>query len=107
MIFVVAKFSVIPEHADAWPDVAADFTRATRAETGCLWFNWSRSLEDSNEYVLLAAFRDQQAGREHVGGQHFRVAQQVLPHYLRETPRVVNVTIAQEGWSPLNELSVS
>ena len=41
MIFITAKFRVRPEYADRWPEIAADFTRATRAEPGCLWFDWS------------------------------------------------------------------
>jgi quinol monooxygenase YgiN len=46
MIFITAKFRVLPEHADRWPQIAAAFTGATRAEPGCLWFDWSRSVDD-------------------------------------------------------------
>ncbi len=58
MIFITAKFQVLPEHADAWPEISREFTAACRAEEGCLWFEWSRSLDDSDEYVLTEAFRD-------------------------------------------------
>ena len=58
MIFITAKFRVKPEHADNWPSITADFTSATRAEPGCLWFDWSRSIDDPNEYVLVEAFAD-------------------------------------------------
>lgn len=43
MIFIAAKFNVLPEHADAWPEITREFTEATRGEAGCLWFDWSRS----------------------------------------------------------------
>ena len=46
MIFITAKFSVRPEDADAWPEITRSFTEATRSEPGCLWFDWSRSLDD-------------------------------------------------------------
>ena len=46
MIFVTAKFRVLPEHADRWTEVVHEFTQATRSEPGCLWFDWSRSVED-------------------------------------------------------------
>ena len=72
MIFITAKFRVRPEHADAWPAISAAFTAATRAEPGCLWFDWSRSLDDPTEYVLVEAFRDDAAGAAHVQSQHFR-----------------------------------
>ena len=66
MIFITAKFRVRPEDADAWPEISRSFTEATRAEPGCLWFDWSRSLEDPTEYVLVEAFRDDDAGAAHV-----------------------------------------
>lgn len=44
MIFITAKFRVLPQHADRWPEIASSFTAATQAESGCLWFEWSRSL---------------------------------------------------------------
>ncbi|GAA3299150.1 antibiotic biosynthesis monooxygenase [Dactylosporangium vinaceum] len=106
MIFITAKFRVRPEHAEDWPAIAADFTAATRAEPGCLWFDWSRSLDDPTEYVLVEAFRDGDAGGAHVQSEHFRAAQQKLPQYLVETPRIVSTSVDQDGWSQLGELAV-
>jgi quinol monooxygenase YgiN len=107
MIFITAKFQVLPEHADAWPDLAGSFTRATRAEPGCLWFDWSRSVDDSREYVLVEAFRDDEAGGAHVQSDHFRAAQEELPQYLAATPRIVNFSVPGEDWSELGEMAVS
>lgn len=106
MIFITAKFPVRPEFADRWPEIASDFTRATRAEPGCLWFDWSRSLDDPNEYVLVEAFRDADAGGAHVQSEHFKEARRTLPPYLARTPRIVNVTIPQDDWSLLGEMAV-
>ena len=107
MIFITAKFQVKPEDADRWPQIAAEFTQATRSEPGCLWFDWSRSLDDPNEYVLLEAFRDQDAGIAHVTSDHFKTAQQALPPHLVRTPKIVNMTIDQDDWSELGEMAVS
>ncbi|MFE5406144.1 putative quinol monooxygenase [Streptomyces sp. NPDC056580] len=106
MIFITAKFRVLPEHADAWPEITGEFTRATRAEPGCLWFEWSRSVDDPTEYVLIEAFRDDDAGAAHVGSDHFRTACATLPRHLAETPRIVNVTVPQDDWSRLGEMAV-
>jgi quinol monooxygenase YgiN len=106
MIFITAKFRVLPEHADRWPEIADEFTQATRREPGCLWFDWSRSVDDPTEYVLVEAFRDENAGAAHVQSQHFKDAQQALPPHLAETPRIVNVTIPQDDWSLLGEMAV-
>ncbi|MGQ4384834.1 putative quinol monooxygenase [Streptomyces sp. SAS_270] len=106
MIFITAKFRVLPEHADRWPEITEAFTRATRAEPGCLWFEWSRSLDDPNDYVLVEAFRDGEAGGAHVRSAHFKEAQQTLPPHLAGTPRIVNMEVPQEDWSLLGEMAV-
>jgi len=107
MIFITAKFRVRPEDADRWPQIAAEFTRSTRAEPGCLWFEWSRSVEDPTEYVLVEAFRDDEAGAAHVGSEHFAKARETLPPHLAETPRIVNANVPQQDWSELGEMAVS
>jgi quinol monooxygenase YgiN len=106
LIFITAKFRVRPEDADRWPEISREFTEATRAEPGCLWFDWSRSLEDPTEYVLVEAFRDGDAGAAHVQSDHFRKAQQDLPPHLVETPRVINANVPQDDWSELGEMAV-
>jgi len=106
MIFITAKFRIRPEHSDQWPQISAAFTNATRAEPGCLWFDWSRSVDDPNEYVLVEAFRDGDAGGAHVQSDHFKEAQRSLPPYLAETPRIVNMILPQDDWSSLGEMAV-
>lgn len=106
MIFITAKMRVRQEHADRWPEIARSFTEATRGESGCLWFEWSRSLDDPCEYVLVEAFRDGEAGAAHVQSEHFRQAQRQLPPHLTATPKVVSVTIDQQDWSELGEMRV-
>jgi quinol monooxygenase YgiN len=106
MIFIAAKFRVRPEDADRWPQIAGEFTEATRGEPGCLWFEWSRSVEDPNEYVLVEAFRDEDAGAAHVGSEHFARARETLPPHLAETPRIVNVNVPGQDWSELGEMAV-
>ena len=106
MIFITAKFSIRPEDAERWPEISAAFTAATRNEPGCLWFDWSRSLDDPNEYVLVEAFRDGDAGGAHVNSAHFKQAQQTLPPHLVQTPKIISQTVDQQDWSELGELAV-
>jgi quinol monooxygenase YgiN len=105
MIFITAKFRTKPEHADAWPEITRSFTEATRAEPGNLWFDWSRSVDDPHEYVLVEAFQDDAAGA-HVSSDHFKQAQADLPPYLVETPRIVNFQVDGTEWSELGEMRV-
>jgi len=106
MIFITAKFRILAEYADSWPQIAREFTLATRGEQGCLWFDWSRSVDDPAEYVLVEAFRDGDAGAAHVQSAHFKAAQEWLPGHLAETPRIINFTVPQDDWSELGEMAV-
>ncbi len=106
MIFITAKFQVKPEHAEAWPELTRSFTQACKAEEGCLWFDWSRSLDDPNEYVLVEGFRDGDAGAAHVATDHFRTACAELPQYLVATPKIVNAQVEGQDWSELGEMRV-
>jgi quinol monooxygenase YgiN len=106
VIFITAKFRVLPEHSDNWADITREFTEATRAEPGNLWFDWSRSLDDPNEYVLVEAFRDGDAGAAHVQSPHFAAAIAGLPKYLVDTPRIISKMIDDNDWSELGEMKV-
>lgn len=106
MIFIVVKWPVKPEYAEDWPRITAEYTASTRGEPGNLWFDWSRSLDDPNEYVLVEAFRGQDAAVEHVSSDHFAAATRELPRYLTATPQIINVQDLPEGWNDLVELTV-
>lgn len=105
MIFICVKWTVKPEHADDWIELTRDFTEATRAEPGNLFFEWSRSVEDPNQYVLIEAFAED-AAEAHVTSEHFRRAQAELPQYLPVTPQVRNMVIPGDHWDELGEFRV-
>lgn len=105
MIFICVKWKVKPEHADSWPEITREFTEATLDEPGNLFFEWSRSLEDPNTYVLIEAFKDD-AAEAHVTSAHFRKAQEELPQYLPETPKIRNVAMEGDHWDELGEFRV-
>ena len=105
MIFIVVKFPVRPERVDGWLALVNDFTEATRAEAGNLFFDWSRSVDDPNEFVLLEAFRDGDAGAAHVQSDHFKAAMATLPGAIADTPKIINVQVPGEDWSAMAELA--
>lgn len=106
MIFIVVKFDVAPQHRESWLAVTKEYTAATRAEPGNLWFEWSRSVDDPSEFVLVEAFRDQQAGAEHVGSPHFRAGLDAMRPLLSRTPSIINTEIDADGWSAMGELQI-
>ena len=106
MIFIVVKFNVLPECAEEWVKGVSDFTSAVREEPGNLWFEWSRGLENPNQFVLVEAFRDGRAGAEHVNSEHFKSAIARMPLMLAETPEIINVEVPGTTWSEMAEMSV-
>jgi quinol monooxygenase YgiN len=106
VIFIVVKFPVKPEYADDWLDRVDAFTRATRAEPGNLWFEWSRSVDDPTTYFVVEAFADGSA-EAHVTSDHFRVAMVEMRNWIAATPEIVSTTIdGATGWSKMGELSI-
>jgi quinol monooxygenase YgiN len=106
MIFIVVKWKTKPEWSERWLDLVDDFTAATRSEPLNLWFEWSRSVDNLNEYVLVEAFAD--GGAEaHVNSAHFRQAMLDMPQALVEKPKIVSTMIeGATGWSEMGELDV-
>ncbi|MGP9606200.1 putative quinol monooxygenase [Glutamicibacter sp. 287] len=105
MYFIVVKFQVKPQWSERWPELVRNFTEATRQEPGNLWFDWSRSLEDPNEYVLVEAFQDDAAG-VHVGSDHFKQSMIDMAPALVETPRIVSRQIEGDTWDRMGELEI-
>lgn len=105
MILIVVKWPVRPERADDWPEQVREFTDAVRAEPGNLFFEWSRSVEDQDTWVLVEGFRDAEAGRVHVASEHFRAATAWLPDAVTATPQIISTEIDATGWSQMSEVS--
>lgn len=105
MIFIVVKFTIRPEHSDQWLSMVDDFTRATRQEAGNLFFEWSRSVDDPHQFVLVEAFESAEAGGVHVNSEHFKAAMAWMPDAVAETPQIVNVEVPQDGWGRMAEVS--
>ncbi|MGJ3508392.1 putative quinol monooxygenase [Enemella sp. A6] len=105
MIFIVVKYQVKPERADEFIDATRAFTEATRAEPGNLFFEWSRSVEDPNEFVLVEAFKDG-AGEAHVNAPHFQQGLDAMRPFLVATPKIISRSVDGEGWDEMGELKV-
>jgi quinol monooxygenase YgiN len=103
VIFIVVKNPVRPEFADDWVDLVEEFTTASRAEPGNILFEWYRSVEDPNTYVLVEAFRDAAAGEAHVQSDHFRTATDQLRKWLAAVPEIVHVEAPGDGWQKMGE----
>jgi quinol monooxygenase YgiN len=106
MIFIVVRWKPKPEYVDSFLDEVAEFTEATRNESGNLFFDWSRGIDDPSEYVLVEGFRDGDAGKEHVTSEHFKKFVTGAPALLSATPRIISHEIDATGWGEMGEIRV-
>ena len=65
-IFIVVKWTIRADRSHEWLELADEFTQATRNEEGNLFFEWSRSVDNPHQFVLVEAFAASQAGQAHV-----------------------------------------
>ncbi|MCS0603575.1 antibiotic biosynthesis monooxygenase [Streptomyces sp. LP11] len=105
MIFITVRFTIRPEHAEEWPERVRDFTEATRAEPGNVFFDWARDLEHPDRYVLVEAFADADAGRKHVESAHFKTAMSWMPDVVASTPEIINTEVPGTGWDRMGEVT--
>lgn len=105
MILITVKYTVKPEHADTFLDTVAEFTQATRAEEGNLWFDWFRSADDPNVFLLHEAFKDD-AGEAHVNAPHFQKGLDAMRPTLAKTPEIISRVVDGEGWDRMGELDL-
>ncbi|WP_257158857.1 putative quinol monooxygenase [Corynebacterium cystitidis] len=106
MILINVRFRPLPEHVEDFREKVADFTEASRAEEGCLFFDWFRNTDDPNEYILVEGFKDD-AAEPHVNSDHFKAAQELFPTLLTETPQIINTLIeGKTEWDEMAEFQV-
>lgn len=105
MIFIAVKFTVRPERSDEWLSLVDDVTQAVRAEPGNLFYEWSRSADDPNQFVLLEAFVDGKAGEVHVGSEHFKTGIDLMSTLVAEVPQIINVEVPGISWSKMAEIT--
>ncbi len=103
MILNVVKQPVRAKYADEFPSLVAEFVEASRAEPGCISFDWYRSADDPNLYVLIELFTDDDAGRAHVESDHFAKAMESMQRWLAAAPEIIHVEVPGDAWSAVSE----
>mgnify|MGYP000495233016 CR=1 FL=1 len=106
MILINVRFKPLPEHVDNFRELVKDFTDASRAEEGNIFFDWYRNEDNPGEYILVEGFQDD-AAEAHVNSEHFHKAAELFPTVLKETPQIINTQIeVQDEWDRMAEFQV-
>jgi quinol monooxygenase YgiN len=101
MILVVVKNPIRPNARTTSPSSSRS-SPPPRARTRNICFDWYRSVDGPNMYVLVGAF-EHGAGDAHVNSEHFKQATQLLPTLFSDIPEIVNVRVPG-GWSRMAEV---
>jgi quinol monooxygenase YgiN len=102
MIVVLVKQPVRAKYADDFPSLIEEFTNATRAELGNISFDWYRSADDPNLWLLVEVFQDRESGDAHVASAHFKAAMDKMPRLLAAAPEIINVEVPGNSWSQMS-----
>jgi len=99
-------FPIRPDKIDEWLAFAPAYAEAVEAEDGCLFFHWSRRLDDPTLFVATEGFRDAAAGQAHVGTPHFADLIDRGPDLVAARPQIIYIDTPEvDGWGPMGEIT--
>lgn len=106
MILITVKFPIRAELVEEWVGLATAYAAAVEAEEGCLFFEWSRGLDDPSVFVAVEGFRDAAAaGEAHVKTAHFAELIAKGPDFVAEQPQIIYIDAPEaSGWGPMGEI---
>ena len=104
MILINIVMPIRPEKTDEWLQIADDYARNVNDEEGCLYFKFSRSLADENEYVCIEGFRDADAGSVHTSQSYVKEFFERMPDVVSTQPQILYIDTPHDGFGPMGEI---
>jgi quinol monooxygenase YgiN len=104
MILITITIPIRPEKTDEWLELADSYAKDVNSEAGCLFFQFSRSLTDENEYVCIEGFTDGDAGAAHVKNPYVTRFFETMPDLVSAQPQIIYVDTPHDGFGPMGEI---
>lgn len=106
MHIVNIRFKPKPKYVDNFRYTVEQFSESTKAEEGCLYFEWFRNTDYPGEYLAIGVWTDEGA-KEHLKSDHFNRAQESLPPLLQQTPLIIQSEVSKKKhWERFSEFTV-
>ena len=103
MILVVVRWYVRPESADVWPGLVREFSDTVRAEPGNLVCDFTRNVDNDQEWTQVECYRDAAASAEHLASPGLAAILPKMFAHLSRPPEAVAVDApGVTGFSPLD-----
>jgi len=98
MIVLAAKFVGKPERRGSIISMAATVAKPSRAESGCISYNFYEQQPTSNEFLFFEEWADQAALDYHFQTAHFKKFMEQFPELIQGKPliRVYEVSKASD-----------
>jgi quinol monooxygenase YgiN len=104
MILINIKMQIRPEKMDAWLALADSYARDVNSEEGCLFFQFSRSLTDANEFICIEGFKDADAGGAHVKNSYVKRFFETASDVVSAQPQIIYIDTPHDGFGPMGEI---
>lgn len=103
MIFIAVKFAIRSDQRDNFLTQIEPFIADTRAESGNVFLEWSKSMDTPDQFFMLEGFESAAAGEAHVNSDHFKAAMEWFPNVFAEPPKIIHVEAPGDGWAEMSE----
>jgi quinol monooxygenase YgiN len=104
MILINIKMQIRPEKMDDWLALADSYAKDVNSEDGCLFFQFSRSLTNDNEFVCIEGFKDAEAGATHVKHPYVKKFFDTAPDLVATQPQIIYIDTPHDGFGPMGEI---
>jgi quinol monooxygenase YgiN len=97
MIIVIARFQPGPEHRDELIRILTEVQAASRLDDGCLNYGYYSEVVDSNSFIAVEEWRDQEALTAHLQTPHVALLIESLPRLGGGAPEIIVHEVAGSG----------
>jgi quinol monooxygenase YgiN len=101
MFVVHGTFPISPESADELRAALTGLQAATRAESGCLSYEWAESVESPGTFHSIETWDSRASHDQHMTTDAVQAAVANLPGWLSGAPALVGYETAEEIALPL------
>ena len=92
MILINLKMQIRPEKMDEWLALADSYAKDVNSEDGCLFFQFSRSLNDAD------------AGGTHVKQPYVQRFFDIASDLVAAQPQIIYIDTPHDGFGPMGEI---
>jgi autoinducer 2-degrading protein len=84
MLAIVVNFEIHPDTETQAIAALEANAAGSRTEPGCLKWEWSRHVDEPNQFAIYELYLDQAAIDSHKSSEHFEAWDESIPSFMKE-----------------------